>query len=115
MKEIVNEHSKYYDTDKQKSEQIIREGLKKYPGNDILLNCLVGVIPIPERGEEVIELCKALIESTRHDEIKYDAYRLEYVSGGDSVSDGKVILEGTGYGQDLVYKLTFKTIRGGIR
>ena len=76
VKEIVNEHSKYYDTDKQKSEQIIREGLKKYPGNDILLNCLVGVIPIPERGEEVIELCKALIESTRHDEIKYDAYRI---------------------------------------
>ena len=76
VKEIVNEHSKYYDTDKKKCEQIIRDGLKKYPGNDVLLNCLVGVIPIPERGDEVIELCKALIESTRQDEIKYDAYRI---------------------------------------
>lgn len=49
-----------------------------------------------------------------HAEVKYDDYRLEYVSGGDSASDGRVILEGTGYGQDLVYKLTFKTISGGM-
>ena len=76
VKAIVDEHSKYYDTDRQKCEQIIREGLKKYPGNDVLLNCLVGVIPIPERGEEVIELCKALVESTRYDEVRFDAYRI---------------------------------------
>ena len=31
-----------------------------------------------------------------HTEVKYDAYRLEYVRGGDGVTDGKVILDGTG-------------------
>ena len=48
-----------------------------------------------------------------HTEVKYDAYRLEYVRGGDGVTDGKVILDGTGYGQDIVYKLTFKAVSGG--
>lgn len=70
---IVDEQHKYRDFDKEKCEQIIREGLKKYPGNDVLLNCLIEVIPLPERSAEVIDLCKALIESTRMDEVKYDA------------------------------------------
>ncbi len=72
---IVDEHSKCWD-DKEKCERILREGLKKYPGNEILLNCLIGVIPLPERSEEVISLCKSLIEGTRDDEVKYDAYRI---------------------------------------
>ena len=74
---IVDEYSKYWDIDKQKSEQIIRDGLKKYPGNDTLLNCLISVIPIPERSDEVIELCKTLIEGTRFDDVKYEAYNFK--------------------------------------
>ena len=35
---IVDEYSKYWDKDMHKCEQILREGLKKYPGNDILLD-----------------------------------------------------------------------------
>lgn len=73
---IVDEHSKYWSSDKEKCEQVLREGLKKYPGNDILLNCLIGVIPLPERSAEVIDICKALIESTRMDDVKYDAYHI---------------------------------------
>ena len=73
---IVAEHRKYWDSDKAKCEQILRDGLKKYPGNDILLNCLIGVLPVPERSAEVIELCKRLIENTRYDEVKYDACRI---------------------------------------
>ncbi len=86
IEKIVDEHSKYYDIDKTKAEKILRDGLRKYPGNDILLNCLIGVLPIPERSEEVIETCKALIESTRFDEVKYDAYRImaeAYMSIGE--------------------------------
>lgn len=48
-----------------------------------------------------------------HAEVKYDSYRLEYIGGGDSADSGKVILEGTGYGKDMVYKLTFKAKSGG--
>ena len=73
---IVDEHSRYWHTDKPKAEQIIRDGLKKYPGNDILLNCLIGVLELPGRSDEVISVAKALIESTRYDEVRFDAYRI---------------------------------------
>lgn len=83
---IVDEHSRYWDTDKPKAEQIIRDGLKKYPGNDILLNCLIGVLELPGRSDEVISVAKALIESTRYDEVRFDAYRImaeAYASQGN--------------------------------
>lgn len=73
---ITDEYSKYYDSDRARSETILRDGLKKYPGNDILLNCLIGTIPMPERSDEIIELCKVLIKSTKYDDVKYDAYRI---------------------------------------
>ena len=76
VEQIVHEHSKYWNEDRNKSESIIREGLKRYPGNDVLLNCLIGVIPVPERADEVIELCKALVQSTRFDDTRIDAYRI---------------------------------------
>lgn len=83
---IVDEHSRYWDTDKPKAEQIIRDGLKKYPGNDILLNCLIGVLELPGRSDEVISVAKALVESTKYDEIRFDAYRImaeAYAAQGD--------------------------------
>lgn len=64
------------DSDPAKCEQILREGLKKFPGNDILLNNLLYVMRAPERREEVIALCKSLIEGTRDDTVKYDACRI---------------------------------------
>ena len=86
VEEIVSEHSRYWHTDKKKAEQIIRDGLKKYPGNDILLNCLIGVLELPERSDEVISVAKALIESTKYDEVRFDAYRImaeAYAAQGD--------------------------------
>lgn len=73
---IVTEHSKYRDSDKRKAEKIIRDGLKRFPGNDVLLNCLIGVLELPEQSDEVISVAKTLIESTKCDEVKYDAYRI---------------------------------------
>ncbi|WP_053984778.1 helix-turn-helix domain-containing protein [Niameybacter massiliensis] len=76
VNDIVLKSSEYYYCDPEMCEKILREGLKKYPGNDILLNCIIGVIPIPERSSEVIDMCQILIECTKHDDIKYDAYRI---------------------------------------
>lgn len=76
IRAIVDEHSKYWDTNIEKSEQIIREGLKKYPGNEILLNCLIGVLSQLHKNDEVITIGKALIETTKHDEIRIDTYRI---------------------------------------
>ncbi len=73
---IVDEHNKYWDEDKAKSEQIIRDGLKQYPGNDILLNCLIGVISGLGKNDEVITIGKALVESTKYDDVRLDAYRI---------------------------------------
>ena len=33
-------------------------------------------IPVPERSDEVITICKSLIEGTKKDDVKYDAYRI---------------------------------------
>ena len=57
-------------------ERILREGLKQYPGNEVLLNCLIGTLPIPDRAEEVIEIGKQLAASARFDEVRIDAYRI---------------------------------------
>ncbi len=74
--DIVTEHGKYYDTDKKKAEQILRDGLKKYPGNDILLTCLIGVLSELGENDEVISIGKALVESTKYDDLRFDAYRI---------------------------------------
>lgn len=76
VQEIVSESYPYRGKDDAKCEEILREGLKKYPGNEILLNCLIYSIPVPERSDEVITLCKTLIEGTKDDAIKYDACRV---------------------------------------
>lgn len=73
---IVDEYSKYWYADKAKAEQVIRDGLKKYPGNDILLNCLIGVLSELGKNDEVITVGKALVESTKHDDVRFDAYRI---------------------------------------
>lgn len=73
---IVDESCQYRGEDDAKCEEILREGLKKYPGNDILLNCLIYSIPVPERSDEVISICKSLMEGTKMDDVKYDACRV---------------------------------------
>ena len=94
IRKIVDEHSMYWYTDKKKAEEIIRNGLKRYPGNDVLLNCLIGVLDVSEQGDEIIAVAKSLIESTKDDEIRFDAYRImaealisrgEYQSAKDAI------------------------------
>ena len=73
---IIKEGGKYHYTDFEKQEQILRDGLRKYPGNDILLNCLIDILPMPERSKEIIDICKSLIERTKMDDVRHDASRL---------------------------------------
>lgn len=58
-----------------KAEAFYREALRKYPGNEVLLNCLLMVID-EERTDERIRIAEQLIEATKDDAIKYDALRL---------------------------------------
>ena len=73
---ICKESWKYRDNDPAKAEQILREGLKRFPGNDIILNNLLYTLDYKTRADEVISLCKTLIESTKYDDVKYDACRI---------------------------------------
>lgn len=76
ISEICDEAVKYRETEPEKGEKILRDGLKKFPGNDILLNNLLYFLRSPERSEELVCLCRSLAEGTRDDAIKYDACRI---------------------------------------
>jgi len=73
---ICHEAYRYRFSDSAKSEQILREGLQRFPGNDIILNNLLYTLDYQTRAEEVITLCKSLIASTKDDSVKYDACRI---------------------------------------
>lgn len=60
----------------EKAEAILREGLRQFPGNDILLNNLLYTMRSPERCGETAELCRALIGSTRQEDVRLDALRI---------------------------------------
>ena len=73
---ICREAYKYRFTDAEQSERILREGLQRFPGNDIILNNLLYTLDYRTRADEVINLCKTLMESTKDDSVKYDACRI---------------------------------------
>lgn len=73
---ICLEAYQYRDSDPARSEAILRDGLKQFPGNDIILNNLLYTMSSPERSEEIITICKTLIECTHDDAVKYDALRI---------------------------------------
>ena len=74
---ICDEAYKYRNSAPGKSEAILKEGLKQFPGNDIILNNLLYAVCSHERAQEVVGICKTLIESTHDEEVKYDALRLD--------------------------------------
>ena len=73
---ICAESWRYRNSDVAKSEEILRKGLQRYPGNDIILNNLLYTLDYQTRAGEVIDTCKSLIASTKDDSVKYDACRI---------------------------------------
>lgn len=73
---ICREAYKYRFADTAQSERILREGLQRFPGNDIILNNLLYILDYQTRADEVITICKSLIESTKDASIKYDSCRI---------------------------------------
>jgi len=56
--------------------QKVQELLKQYPGNDIILSNLTYVLQALKKYDELINLCKTLIASTKHDDIRFDTARV---------------------------------------
>ena len=57
------------------AEAFYREALKRYPDNEVLLNCLLMVIP-SERRQEKLEIGLRLLDCTTDDAIRFDVLRL---------------------------------------
>lgn len=74
--EICVKAYEFRESNPAKSECILREGLKQFPGNEIILNNLLYTLNAKERAEEMITICKTLIEATNDDEVRFDALRI---------------------------------------
>lgn len=76
VEKLCYDAAQFRSTDPEKSEKMLRSALRQYPGNDIILNNLLYTMRSPERNQEVVDICKALIESTKHDNVRFDALRI---------------------------------------
>ena len=70
---IVTEAAACRKSNLEKSAEILKTALEKYPNNEVLLNNLLYVL---DSSDEVIEIAERLIANTRDDAIKYDALRI---------------------------------------
>lgn len=73
---ICKEAYKYRYSDVQRSQKILRDGLKRFPGNDVILNNLLYTLDYKTCANEAIDVCEALIKLTKEDSVKYDACRI---------------------------------------
>lgn len=74
--EICRAAAEYRWDDPARAEAMLRDALKQYPGNDVILNNLLYTLQSPDRREEVVTLCRSILEITRDDEVKYDVLRI---------------------------------------
>lgn len=86
VERIVDEAVIYRETEYKKSRQILEDGLKKYPENEVLLNNLLYVIT---DTDEKMDIASRLAEKSQDNTIRYDALRFladAYYEKGDHKS-----------------------------
>lgn len=76
IEELCAEAAKLRYENPAKAEEILKQGLKQYPANEIILNNLLYTMRSPERNQEVVEICKSILEVTKLDDVKYDVLRI---------------------------------------
>ena len=104
--EVAKESWKYRDSDWEKARQIIDEGLKKYPDNDILLVNRLYVMDYDKDPDEVISVASKAIDVTKDEALKYDACQFmafAYKAKNDLESARKAI--------DMVPEFFFSNLR----
>lgn len=72
---IVYDAAEFRESDPQKGREILEDGLKIYPENEILLNNLLYVLNYSENPDATIELASKLIDKAKSNDVKYDALR----------------------------------------
>ena len=68
--------AEFRNTDPTRAESELRNLLKQYPGNDVILTNLTYVLQTLNKNEELIRICKSLIATTKHDDIRFDTARI---------------------------------------
>ena len=64
-------------TDPARGEALLRDGLRKYPGNEQLLTVLLyTLMTMDGREADTAEVCKLLIQQAQDDGIRYDAWNV---------------------------------------
>ncbi len=89
IKGICDKAYVFRESDPSRSREILEEGLKDYPDNDILLNNLLYVLDYRDEPDEVVKTANRLIDSTTHNDVRYDALRCladAYKQKGDMAS-----------------------------
>ena len=76
IQQLCGDAAEYRFTAPERAEAMLRDALKQYPGNDVILNNLLYTMRTPERNEEVVTICKSILEVTRDDEVRYDVLRI---------------------------------------
>lgn len=74
--QLCGEIAGYRNEKPDAAEKAYRDLLKKYPGNDIIMANLLYVLPSLNKHEETISMCKTVMESTKYDDIRFDAARI---------------------------------------
>lgn len=89
VKHICDEAFSYRESDPTKARDILEDGLKTYPDNDILLNNLLYVTNYLKEPDHTIAVASKLISETNDSEVKYDALRFlayAYNAKGESAN-----------------------------
>lgn len=76
VQQVCWDIAEYRYSEPERAEQDLRKLLRAYPGNEIILNNLIYSLQINGKHAEVIDICKALIEGTHEDDIRFDAARI---------------------------------------
>lgn len=71
IQKICNDAYQFRQNKPQKAEEILKQGLKQFPNNEILLNNLLYVVA----EEEQIQIAERLVSETAFDDVKYDSLR----------------------------------------
>lgn len=86
---ICDKAFEFRESDPEMSRKILEDGIKKYPGNDILLNNLLYTLNYSKQPDETIKIASKLIDRTHLSDVKYDALRFlayAYNAKGDEES-----------------------------
>ena len=75
--EICRRASALRSSDPTRAEEILRDGLRQFPGNETMLTLLLyTLLAMPAREEDIINTCNTIIEYTKNDGVKYDVVRI---------------------------------------